>query len=45
MIELIGIVVMAAIAYVVLKKLLTGSSCLFWLVVGFVAMVLLARMF
>jgi len=43
MIGVIGVIVMASIAYVVLRKLLSGRSWLFWLMVGFIVLVLLAR--
>lgn len=43
MIGLVGVIVMAAVSYVVLKKLLTGRSWLFWLFFGFIVLVFLAQ--
>ena len=40
MIGIIGAIVIAAISYVVLKKLLAGRSWLFWLILGFIVLVL-----
>jgi hypothetical protein len=44
MIGLIGVIVMASIAYFLLRKFLAGRSWLFWLILGFIVLVLLARM-
>ena len=45
MMGLVGVIVMAAISYVVLKKLLTGRSWLFWLILGFIVLVLFSQVF